>query len=151
MSGFAGVDRDVFPGLGTMQQLKSNTNLAWTGYYLTPAPSQGRQLWWTGNRASLVAQGWGLAPIYVDQQAPQHPCRQASLSARPDDCARRHRSIPGSQSGCRRRELYRAQLRATATAGGQQSVVATYLNRPGRIVAGRSRRNTPVHIQMSPQ
>jgi hypothetical protein len=70
MSGFAGFDRDMFPGLGTMQQLMSNTNLAWSGYYLTPAPSQGRQLGWMGNRAALVAQGFGLAPIYVGQQDP---------------------------------------------------------------------------------
>lgn len=76
MTGFPGIDRGQFPGLTTMQNLigalpvLSATNLVWTGYYLTPAPSQGRKLGWMGNRAALVSLGWGLAPIYVGQQDP---------------------------------------------------------------------------------
>ena len=70
MTGFAGMDRDRFPGLTTMQNLLNTTNLIWTGYYLTPAPSQGHNLGWMGNRAALVNMGWGLAPVYVGQQDP---------------------------------------------------------------------------------
>jgi hypothetical protein len=70
MTGLAGMDRADFPSLATMQNLLNATNLVWTGYYLTPAPSQGHHLGWMGNRAALVNIGLGLAPIYVGQQDP---------------------------------------------------------------------------------
>lgn len=63
---YAGFDRAACPSLDMMARLKKNTNLVWCGYYL-PAPSQSGA-GWTGKRAALVAQGWGLAPIFVGQQ-----------------------------------------------------------------------------------
>ncbi|MEU5261358.1 glycoside hydrolase domain-containing protein [Amycolatopsis sp. NPDC021455] len=48
----------------------SETNLYWTGYYLTPAPSQGHPLGWMGTRPRLADMGWGFAPVYVGQQDP---------------------------------------------------------------------------------
>jgi Domain of unknown function (DUF1906) len=63
---YAGFDRADCPTLDVMQRLKTETNLAWCGFYL-PAPSQAGTTW-RGKRAPLVAQGWGLAPVYVGQQ-----------------------------------------------------------------------------------
>jgi hypothetical protein len=67
MAGFAGFDTDIYPGDGQMAWLKANTNLVWTGYYLAPAPSH-EDISWMGTRATLVAQGWGIAPLYLGQQ-----------------------------------------------------------------------------------
>ena len=63
---YAGFDRADCPSLDMMARLKADTNLEWVGFYL-PAPSQ-RGATWKGKRAALVAQGWGLTPIYVGQQ-----------------------------------------------------------------------------------
>jgi hypothetical protein len=70
MAGHAGIDTRNYPGDTVMQNLLTNTNLAWTGFYLTPAPSQGHALGWVTQRSALVGMGWGLAPIYVGQQDP---------------------------------------------------------------------------------
>ena len=63
---YAGFDCDQFPGLTMTGRLKSQSNLVFCGYYLK-APSQSGATW-RGQRAALVAQGWGLAPIFVGQQ-----------------------------------------------------------------------------------
>lgn len=63
---YAGFDRCDMPPLDMMARLKAETNLTWCGFYLA-APSQPGTTW-RGKRAQLVAQGWGLAPIYVGQQ-----------------------------------------------------------------------------------
>ncbi|ACR32012.1 glycoside hydrolase domain-containing protein [Burkholderia glumae] len=67
MNFHAGFDTDQFPGLAQLQWLRSNTNLEWCGYYLAPAPSHADRSW-MGKRAALVAQGWGLLPIFLGQQ-----------------------------------------------------------------------------------
>lgn len=67
-TGFAGMDRDAYPGDRVMESLIKNTNLVWTGFYLTPAPSQGRALGWMGKLEFLRGLGWGVAPIYVGRQ-----------------------------------------------------------------------------------
>jgi hypothetical protein len=63
---FAGLDTDQFCGLDATKALAAETNVAWLGYYLE-APSHSNA-GWMGNRASLIAQGFGLCPIYVGQQ-----------------------------------------------------------------------------------
>jgi hypothetical protein len=70
MLGFAGIDRLVYPGDATMQQMWNTTNLTWTGFYLAPAPSQGNTSWMT-RFAFLRSLGWRVAPIYVGQQQPE--------------------------------------------------------------------------------
>jgi hypothetical protein len=50
-----------------MGWLRANTNLTWCGYYLGPAPSH-TSTSWMGQRAALLAGGWGIAPLYVGQQ-----------------------------------------------------------------------------------
>src|SRR5215472_1533526 len=67
MAGFAGFDISGYPGDAVMSSLKANTNLAWCGYYLAPAPSH-QDTSWMGKQAHLRAAGWGIAPVYVGQQ-----------------------------------------------------------------------------------
>ena len=73
---YAGFDRADCPSLDMMARLKADTNLEWCGFYL-PAPSQ-RGATWKGKRAALVAQGWGLTPIYVGQQVTGPGARNTS-------------------------------------------------------------------------
>lgn len=67
MPGFPGFDTSEFPGVAEMAWLRANTNLAWCGYYLGPAPSHASPSW-MGQRPALQAANWGLAPVYVGQQ-----------------------------------------------------------------------------------
>jgi glycoside hydrolase-like protein len=67
MAGFAGLDVSAYPGDAKMAWLKSNTNLVWCGFYLANAPSHHDKSWMS-RRGTLLAQGWGIAPIYVGQQ-----------------------------------------------------------------------------------
>ena len=62
----AGFDTSGFPGTARMATIKSTTNFEWCGFYLK-APSH-PDSGWMPHRADLVAQGWGLAPLYVGQQ-----------------------------------------------------------------------------------
>jgi len=66
--GYAGFDRLDYPGDALMTALWNQTNLAWCGFYLAPAPSQGKGTSWMTKRAFLTGLGWGLAPIYVGEQ-----------------------------------------------------------------------------------
>jgi VCBS repeat-containing protein len=72
----AGFDTSQYPGDSTMGWLRQHTNLDWVGYYLYPAPSRNDQKddpadnSWMGHRATLEAQGWRLAPIYLGEQDP---------------------------------------------------------------------------------
>ena len=67
VSAYAGFDRSDYPGIAVMAWLRAHTNLRWCGFYLAPAPSHPDKSW-MGSRAELVAQGWGLAPIYLGQE-----------------------------------------------------------------------------------
>ncbi|SNT07034.1 Serine protease, subtilisin family [Noviherbaspirillum humi] len=68
----AGFDRLAYPGDDVMRALWQHTNLAWTGFYLAPSPSQG-YTGWMSKAATLRQMGWGLAPVYVGQQWPGGP------------------------------------------------------------------------------
>lgn len=72
MPNTTGFDSLAYPGQLMMAWLKANTNLSFCGYYLAPAPSRPNSAW-MGERATLAAQGWGFAPVYVGQQAPGTP------------------------------------------------------------------------------
>jgi len=67
MTEYAGFDTDIHPGLAQLAWLKAHTNLQWCGYYLAPAPSHADTSW-MGQRELLLAQGWGMALIFVGQQ-----------------------------------------------------------------------------------
>lgn len=62
----AGLDTSQFPGLKLTAALRARTNAEWLAYYLV-APSH-PNAGWRGQRAALVAQGWGLAPVYVGEE-----------------------------------------------------------------------------------
>lgn len=69
MAFHAGFDAADYPGLAAMQWLRAHSNLRWCGYYLSPAPNLYPPAQsWRGRRQELAAH-WGLAPIYVGQQA----------------------------------------------------------------------------------
>lgn len=57
----------------------------WVGYYL-PSPCFAGAAW-TGNRAALEAQGWGLAMLFVGQQAPGATPNSGRAGA--PDCGRK--------------------------------------------------------------
>ena len=63
-----GFDKRDFPGVAAMQTWMRESPYVWVGYYMQSPCFTGTP--WTGNRAALEAQGWGLAVIYVGQQAP---------------------------------------------------------------------------------
>lgn len=61
-----GFDTNVFPGDRAMAAWKRFGKYEWVGYYLS-APCHSDDSW-SGKRASLLHNGWGLAVIYVGQQ-----------------------------------------------------------------------------------
>ena len=80
-----GFDTRDFPGLGAMATWMRESPYVWAGYYL-PAPCFAGNAW-VGNRAALEAQGWGLAPLYVGQQAPSATPNSGRAGA--PDCGRK--------------------------------------------------------------
>ncbi len=67
-----GFDRLDYPGDAVMQSMWNSTPMAFAGMYLAPAPSQPNTSWMS-KVATLRGMGWGLAPLYVGQQAPGGP------------------------------------------------------------------------------
>jgi len=61
-----GFDTNVYPGDRAMDAWKQSGQYEWVGYYLS-APCHSDDSW-SGKRAPLIADGWGLAVIYVGQQ-----------------------------------------------------------------------------------
>ena len=69
---FRGFDTSIYPGDAKMLLLRTDADVAWTGFYLGPAPSHPDDSWMS-RRADLKAMGFGSAPIYVGQQQPNGP------------------------------------------------------------------------------
>lgn len=65
-SSHLGFDTNLYPGDKAMEAWKRSGDYEWVGYYLS-APCH-KDASWTGKRAHLVSNGWGLAVIYVGQQ-----------------------------------------------------------------------------------
>lgn len=61
-----GFDTNRYPGDRSMQRWKDVEHYTWVGYYI-PAPCH-KDASWSGKRATLERQGWGMAVIYVGQQ-----------------------------------------------------------------------------------
>src|SRR3569833_1707965 len=61
-----GFDTNVYPGDRAMDAWKRSGEYDWVGYYLS-APCHSDDTW-SGTRSKLLANGWGLAVIYVGQQ-----------------------------------------------------------------------------------
>jgi hypothetical protein len=67
-----GFDRLEYPGDAVMTALRTQGKVSFTAFYLAPAPSQSNTSW-MAHVTGLIAAGWGLAPVYVGQQAAGGP------------------------------------------------------------------------------
>ncbi|MBW3630427.1 MAG: DUF1906 domain-containing protein [Gemmatimonadetes bacterium] len=65
--GVPGFDTGRYPGEATMRAWYGSSPYRWVGYYL-PSPCH-RDASWAGTRATLARIGWGMAVLYVGQQA----------------------------------------------------------------------------------
>ena len=87
---YPGFDAAVYPGDATMQRWRAASPYRWVGYYL-PAPCH-RDATWAGTRARLERMGWGIAVLYVGQQAwegvPDRAATDSTGAARPIICSR---------------------------------------------------------------
>ena len=64
---FLGLDTSAYPGDNLMKLARTQANIAFTGFYLAPAPSH-PNTGWMKKRSLLSGLGYGFAPIYVGQQ-----------------------------------------------------------------------------------
>lgn len=64
---YAGFDTSRFPGDDTARRWRAESPYEWIGFYL-PAPCH-RETSWVGTRQRLTGMGWGIAILYVGQQA----------------------------------------------------------------------------------
>jgi hypothetical protein len=113
----SGFDKRDFPGLTTMQTWMRESPYVWVGYYLQSPCYAGAA--WTGNRAALEAQGWGLAVLYVGQQAPG-AAPATSVAAGPDCGVKPLTADQGAVDG--------EQAVAIATADGFPARTAIFLD-----------------------
>jgi len=67
MEGYPGFDTARYPGESLLRAWRGASPYRWIGYYL-PAPCH-RETSWVGARPTLDRLGWGIAIIYVGQQA----------------------------------------------------------------------------------
>src|SRR5262245_35566553 len=63
---YVGFDTNKYPGDAAMDAWKKSGKYDWVGYYLE-APCHSDDSW-SGKRARLTQNGWGVAVIYVGQQ-----------------------------------------------------------------------------------
>jgi Domain of unknown function (DUF1906) len=67
--GYAGIDTARYPGNEAMQWLCKETNLWWTGLYLSVGGiGLTDKATWRGKYPVLRNMGWGVAPLYVGKQ-----------------------------------------------------------------------------------
>ncbi|MBV8855542.1 MAG: DUF1906 domain-containing protein [Acidobacteria bacterium] len=64
---FLGLDTATYPGDNVMKLARAQANIAFTGFYLGPAPSH-PDAGFMKKRALLSGLGYGFAPVYVGQQ-----------------------------------------------------------------------------------
>ncbi|MFI5229246.1 MAG: glycoside hydrolase domain-containing protein [Gemmatimonadales bacterium] len=112
-----GFDTNIYPGDRAMRAWKNSGEYEWVGYYL-PAPCH-KDDTWSGTRARLVDQGWGLAVIYVGQQTWG---RKLSPTTRQTSTKHRTRKKRRRSRGTMTRE----SKRPVATSGGDCS--AAFVN-----------------------
>jgi hypothetical protein len=87
MTIFLGLDTATYPGDNLMKLARAQANIAFTGFYLAPAPSH-FDTGYMKKRAFLASLGYGFAPVYLGQQAATGPgshnltAQQGTLDAR---------------------------------------------------------------------
>jgi hypothetical protein len=112
-----GFDTRDFPGLDAMRVWMRESPYVWVGYYL-PSPCFAG-VTWTGNRPALEALGWGLAVLYVGQQAPGSTPNSGRAGA--PDCGKK--PLTAAQG-----ETDGEQAAAIATADGFPAGSTIFLN-----------------------
>ncbi len=75
-----GLSTRQFPGLDRLAPWMRESPFVWVTYYL-PAPCYADTSSWSGQRRNLISQGWGLAVVFVGQQAPGVSLRFADVPA----------------------------------------------------------------------
>jgi hypothetical protein len=81
-----GFDAAVYPGEAAMRAWRETSPYRWVGYYL-PAPCH-RDASFSGARPALERMGWGIAILYVGQQAFEGAAPPDTASGRPIVCSR---------------------------------------------------------------
>jgi hypothetical protein len=83
---YAGFDTSIYPGDAVARRWADESPYHWIGYYL-PAPCH-RETSWVGKRTTLEAMGWGIAILYVGQQAFEGAAPPDSANGQPIICSR---------------------------------------------------------------
>ena len=122
---YLGFDTNIYPGDAAMNAWKKSGEYEWVGYYL-PAPCHKDESW-SGKRARLVDNGWGLAVIYVGQQTWGQTRGIVPVTAKAGKSARRTASASKkskqSQAGRRARAMARKSTKPVATSGARCSAL----------------------------
>lgn len=95
-----GFDTYRYPGDEAMRRWKRAAPYEWVGYYL-PAPCH-PDTSWSGTRERLEAMGWGLAVLYVGQQAWDQnpaPVRRGRRTTRPEEGPTCHEALVHADRG----------------------------------------------------
>lgn len=83
---FPGFDASIYPGDETLRVWRAQSPYEWIGLYL-PAPCH-RETSWVGTRDRLQRMGWGVAILYVGQQAFEGSTPPDTSAATPIICSR---------------------------------------------------------------
>jgi hypothetical protein len=83
---YPGFDTSLYPGDDTARRWRAESPYEWIGFYL-PAPCH-RETSWTGTRQRLSDMGWGIAILYVGQQAFEGTAPPDPATGTPIICSR---------------------------------------------------------------
>jgi hypothetical protein len=81
-----GFDTREYPGDAAMAEWARTAPYRWVGYYLESPCRPGST--WSGRRATLAAQGWGFAVLYVGEQQWRDTTSHAVVPGQPLRCSR---------------------------------------------------------------
>lgn len=83
---YPGFDTSIYPGDAAARAWRAQSPYEWIGFYL-PAPCH-RETSWVGTRDRLERMGWGIAILYVGQQAFEGSAPPDSTADTPIICSR---------------------------------------------------------------
>lgn len=107
-----GFDTNVYPGDNAMRAWKQSGEYEWVGYYLQAPCHKDRS--WSGTRARLVDDGWGLAVVYVGQQTWGQPGATPASIRRTTATSKK---LHNGRRGPRTRAMVRKSPKPVATTG----------------------------------
>lgn len=85
--GFHGFDTSRYPGDDALRAWRSpGSPYRWVGFYLQ-SPCR-RDTSWNGKRPAIVSMGWGMAVLYVGEQAWESGSPPDTAAAAPTNCSR---------------------------------------------------------------